>query len=199
MRIAVLGIGHPECGLPVIGALATYFGERPLELRLYDPDPELLDLYDRLARLAFKVTRSTHQLLANEDPTEALEDASRVVLQISSRSARAFVKQNGPKHRTIDDPVQFTIGELLAAVPLEARVLSLQCEPLEYPIGVFQVDGWPPRIEKALIPGVLHQIHRYLLDDEPLFDVFRDGEAAPLKGWLENPLAARFVSKVARP
>lgn len=198
MRLAILGIGHPECGLPVIGALATYFGERPLELRLYDPDPELLDLYDRLARLAFKVTRSTHQLLATEDPAEALEDASRVVLQISNRSARAFVKQNGPKHREVGDPIQFTVNELLAAVPLEARVLSLQSEPLDYPIGVFQLDGWPPRIEPALIPGVLHQTHRYLLDDEPLFDVFRDGEAAPLKGWLENPLAARFVNKVSR-
>jgi hypothetical protein len=194
-RLAVLGIGNPCCGIAVIASLATYFGERPLEVCLYDPDAEFLDIYDRLARLAFKTGKATHHLVASEDEAETLEGSNRVISMLSPRSARIYRKRHGKRFEAELDPVQFAVEDLLTGVEPGAKVLSLQDEGLQYPLGVYRLDCWPDPMEESLIGTVAHQVHRYLLDDEPVYGMLKDQDKSPLKRWLDNPLAAEFVSK----
>ncbi len=191
LKVAVLGIGHPRYGVSVLASLATYFGERPLDIRLYDSDPEFLDLFERFGRLLFRTARNPQPLVAANDPVEALADADRVILSMSLRSSALFTKDR-------ENAVQGTVDTLLRGVPKEAKVLSLQPEELDYGLGVYRFESWVPEPSDEERQGLLHQINRYLLGDEPLFEVMKAVERSPLKDWLDNPLSTSFQSKTAR-
>ena len=53
----------------MIASLANYFGERPLDIVMFDADSERLDLFDRFARLTFSAMNSTHHLRSTDDLT----------------------------------------------------------------------------------------------------------------------------------
>lgn len=195
--LTILGIGDPRCGMPAIGSLANYFGERPLEVRLYDCDAELLEMYDRLARIAFKYAKSPHRLVSTEDPVEALEQADRVVYQMGERSTVKFAKQFGKAHDLPASAAQFACDELLGKVPAGAKVLSLASGDLTYPMGVFRLSGWPAAIADEWVPLVLHEVHRFILDEEPTFKLLQANERTPLIAWLDDPQTAEFVSKAS--
>jgi len=189
LQVAIIGVGHPKTGLPVLASLAGYFGERPLEIRLYDPDPEFLEMYDRIARLLFKTADNPHHVFASGDLTEVLRDVDRVILELSDRSVAFFSKKRK------EAGLQPAIDEILRSVPPEAKVLSLQEEPLEYRMGVYRLPEWVrglPEPEPGTVP---HQVHRYILGDEPFFELLRSQERSLLKDWLDNPLSAEFLSK----
>src|SRR5947209_12666480 len=95
-RLAILGAGSVRCTTPVIASLATYFGERPLEIRMFDADMERLDLFDRLARLCFMMTKNEHTLISTCDAAEAIENAERAVLQVGENCARRYLRE---RHR----------------------------------------------------------------------------------------------------
>src|SRR4051794_39669255 len=93
MRLAILGGGSVRCSPAVLASLATYFGERPLEIRMFDADVERLDLFDRLARLCFAMTKNPHTLISTTDAVEATEAADRVILQVGENCARKYLKE----------------------------------------------------------------------------------------------------------
>ena len=80
VKLAVIGAGSLEVAIPMVASLATYFGERPLDIVFYHPEEEPLDLVDRFARLCFLMTKSTHSLRSTVFLDEAIAEADRFVL-----------------------------------------------------------------------------------------------------------------------
>ncbi len=167
--------------LPVVASLATFFGERPLEIILFDADEERLDLLDRFARLAFSCTNVTHSLRSTYDPAEALEDANLVIVQIGENCARKMlgIRRDQP------DPTGRAIQQLMDQVPPGAHVLNLLPEPL--PIdGYFEMD-WPEPLSESQKRSVPHQILRYLNGEDFVYSLIKEHAGSPLKAWLEDP------------
>jgi hypothetical protein len=185
----ILGAGSVRFMLPVVSSLSTFFGERPLEIVLFDADEERLDLVDRFARLAFATTKSKHSLRSTYDPVEALEGAELVIVQIGENCARKMlgIRRDQP------DPTDRALDRLMADVPEGAHVLNLIEERL--PIdGYYEMD-WPPHLSEGEKRAVPHQILRYLNGEEYVYDVIKEHAASPLKAWLEDPtFAARTNS-----
>lgn len=81
-RLTVLGAASLRYGRTVCGGLAAYFGELPLEVRFWDPNPERLDLFDRFARYLFQLNKTPHLLISTDDAIEALFGSDRVVIAL---------------------------------------------------------------------------------------------------------------------
>jgi hypothetical protein len=183
IRLTILGAGTVRCMLPLVSSLATYFGERPLEIVFFDADEERLDLVDRLARMAFMATKASHSLRSTYDPDEALEEADLVVLQIGENCARKMFTTR----RDQPDPIDRAVALLLQKVPAEAHLMSLVGEQIPYD-GYFAMD-WPPELSFGEEVAVPHQILRYLNQEEYLFEILKQYQSSPLKAWLNDPTA----------
>lgn len=190
VHLSILGAGSVRCSVPVMACLATYFGERPLEITLYDSDEERLDLVDRYARLCFLTTKSTHGLKSTVDYREALEGADKVVVQIGENCARKFLKENrrqGFADLVPASLIEQAVDDLLRDIPFTVPVLSLIDVPIAYPRDVYQCEGWPPELSE-MEEGVLpHQILRWIRSDEYPYQILDANEHAPLRAWLEDP------------
>lgn len=174
--------------LPLVGSLATFFGERPLEIVMFDADEERLDLVDRFARLAFAGSKATHSLRSTSDSEEALEDAGLVVLQIEENCARKLTSTK----RGEPDPTEKAIALLLGHVPERAHLLSLIGDKLPYE-GFYAMD-WPDEPTEEDIRAIPHQILRFLNGEEYLYQLFKQYQASPLKAWLNDPtFSARAI------
>ena len=179
---------------PVVSSLATYAGERPLEIRLYDADEERLDLMDRLARHSFAVTDSTHDVLFRPNPSEALDGADRIVLMVGRNCARKFmrVKFNERSHQD-DVMISSTLGALLANAPAEADILSLERKSVGIPVGFFRRMDWPGEPTDEDLRWLPHQILRWVKAEETIYKFLEEHETSPLKAWLDDPNAAELV------
>ena len=169
--------------LPVVASLATFFGERQLEIAFFDADEERLDLVDRFARLAFATTKAPHSLRSTYDPSEALEDADLVIVQMGENCARKMlgVRRDQP------DPTERALQELMSKVPAGAHVLNLINDPL--PVNYFAMD-WPPELTEGQKRAVPHEILRYLNGEDYVYNVIKEHAGSPLKAWLEDPTFA---------
>jgi hypothetical protein len=196
IKVAVLGAGSTRCTIPVIASLAVYFGERPLEISLYDSDEERLDLFDRFARLCFLMTRSTHSLKATTDYHEALAGADRVIIQIGENCAR---KELGVAAvgREANDVELLAVELIEPALPLGAEVLDLMNSSRALAQGSSFVEDWPlpPESEKPYVVAL--QVLRWLNGEEYPFEVFNEQEKSPVKQWLDDPCSLPL--RVARP
>jgi hypothetical protein len=196
VRLAVLGAGSVRCGPSVFSTLATFFGERPLEIRLYDSDPERLDLFDRFARLCFLVTKAPHSLLATEDPKEALADADRAILQVGDNCARKYLKatrRQGVASLTNAAMVEQALDQMLEGVPAEVDVVSLQTGDVYVPLERYAALDWPSspsEVERGAVP---HQVLRWIHGEEYLHELLAEHERSPLKAWLNDPSSAPAV------
>ena len=189
IRMAILGAGSVRCSPAVIASLATYFGERPLEIRMYDADVERLDLFDRLARLCFIMTKNDHGLISTTDAAEASAGADRVILQVGENCARKYLKE---RHRMgIADlqaaaMVEQAVEEMMGCVPGEAEILNLQRDDIEIPREHYFQTDWPlepTRSERFAFP---HQALRWIRGEEYTYEFLRDQERSPLKSWLDD-------------
>src|SRR5689334_604604 len=114
MNLAILGAGSVRCSVPVIASIATYFGERPLDIRLYDADEERLDLFDRFARTVFAFNKNPHRVRTGIDAKELLEDVDRVILQVGRNCARKEAKAAGARVLTSEtDRISASLARLL--------------------------------------------------------------------------------------
>lgn len=173
-------------------SLADYAGERPLDVRLYDPDEERLDLFDRFARMAFRFCKATHTLLSTLDPNEAMEEADRVILQMGRNASRKHLKaESAPDWRQItdDEALRRAAEDLLARRQESALVLSLLPRPIALSVPTYRSGDWPPSIEEADRPAVPHQILRFVRGEEYLYEMLALAERSPLKAWLDDPLS----------
>jgi hypothetical protein len=195
-----LGAGSVRCSPAVIASLATYFGERPLEIRMYDADLERLDLFDRLARLCFIMTKNGHNLVSTTDSAEAIEGANRVVLQVGDNCARKYLKE---RHRMgIADlapsaMIEQAVEEMLGEVPVDADILSLQRPDIAIPrLRYYRLDwlGEPTPAERFSFP---HQALRWIRGEEYTHEFLREHERSPFKRWLDDVESAVLVERGA--
>ncbi len=208
MRLAILGIGSLRAGPPVIASLATYFGERELEIRLFDADEERLDLFDRLARACFLVEDAKHELESFSNSEEALEGAEQAILMVTENCAKKFlVGRHGKLPSKVvttsdgesqvfepmrEEYIGLATTEILVALPDGAPILSLMrggeallfesARPLE-----LSVEQWPEPIDEETRWRLPHQILRWIKGDDPLFKLLEANRNSPIKRWLNDP------------
>jgi hypothetical protein len=195
VKLAVIGAGSVRCSVPVIASLASYFGERRLDIRLYDADEERLDLFDRFARVAFTTTDATHLVAATSDPQEALSEAERVILQLDANCAWKQLGRPGghpPSGQPqIRDTIAESSGEILRDLEIGASVVSLLHEDVPIPLTSYYRLDWPGDIsdnDRAALP---HQVLRWIKGDEYVFELLKTYERSPLKAWLDDATSAR--------
>ena len=163
-RLTVLGAASLRCGPAVCGGLANYFGEKPLEVRFWDADPERLDLFDRFARYLFDLNKTPHLLLSTEDPHEALFGTDRIVVALDDHGA--------DRYRA--DASSVTVVEALRDVfPDGARVLDLRDDPAV------------PEPSPEAVRALPHDIMRYLRGDDWAYGFLREQADSPVKLWLQ--------------
>ena len=179
VKLTILGAGSMRCAIPVMVSLARYYGERPLEVVLFDADEERLDLVDRLGRVCFYISQSSHSLAATTDAEEALEDAELVIVQVGDNCAKKMTGHS--------DSIGEALGRLSELVPSEARVLNLVPFPFSH-TNVTDIE-WPPEPTEAERRAIPLQILRYINQEEYVADVFRTFVSSPLKEWLDSPAA----------
>ena len=194
VRITILGAGSVRHGVPVIASLATYFGERPLDLALYDADEERLDLFDALARCAFLYNKNAHRVRASVDATEMLEDAEKVILQVDANCAWKEAKAKKlAKTSDGEKAISETLSRLLQSLPNEAQVISLQSEKVVIPLDYYYKLDWPNELTPDELRSTPHQVLRWVRGEEYLHEVFKEYARSPLKSWLDDITTATAV------
>lgn len=200
-RLAILGGGSVRCSPAVVASLATYFGERPLEIRMYDADLERLDLFDRLARTCFMITKNGHTLISTTDTQEALADADRIVMQVGENCARKYLKERyrmGIADLDADAMIEQAVEEMLAAVPQDVDVLSLQGPGIAIPRVHYCRANWPPEPTASQRQALPHQALRWIRGEDYTHDLLRENEQSPLKRWLNDPTSVEHVEQDVR-
>lgn len=185
LRLVVLGIGSVRCAPPLIAALASYFGERDLEVRLYDEDAERLDLFDRLARRCFLIEESKHTLLAFDDAFEALEDADLVIVTLGENSARRFLKTHQVSTPR-GDPIPSVAAALIDRVPEEAAILSLVPGLFMGADRSITNLDWPPEPSMEERRAIPHQVLRWIRSEESVHGLIDEHRQSQVKRWLDE-------------
>src|SRR5579863_7454654 len=188
-RIAVLGAGSVRCMPSIAGSLAAYFGERPLEVSLFDGDEERLDLFDRLCRVLFTFNRAGHGLSATLDPIEAMDGAERVVLCIGQNCAVKYFRaaRKGGVATAVGLGLVDQLVEVVAAsIPDPVEVLSLLRDGPSVPLPHYRMLDWPPEPSPGARAATPHQILRFLNGEEYPHELLSEAEDSPLKAWLED-------------
>lgn len=172
----------------VIAALGTYFGERPLEVRLFDPDEERTDLMHRFAEMVFQIEKTGHRLIACDHLGEALAGADRVVLSPESNFARKLAR--------LSDPAQaweVALSSVARAIPPECSCLSLLGDEVRVPLRHYYRLEWPPAIGDRALNSMPHRVLRWLRTDEHVQPFLKEHAGSPLKHWIEDPSQAELV------
>lgn len=165
--VAVLGVGELGFGPPVLAALATYFGERPLEVVLYDENEEILDAMHRLARSFFKVSDARHAILSTTDLDEAIRLADRYIVCDAApilppdSAPFGFLEEPGPE-------------------------IEMETTRPRGPILALPYGAWPPALTPAERAAMPLQILRWIrLEDWPWEPLQTHGRA-PVKAFLDG-------------
>jgi hypothetical protein len=187
MRLCVLGAGNVNYSPAVIASLATYFGERPLEITFYDADEERLDLLDRLARLCFSIVKSTHSLVSTSDAREALQPADWMILQMDENCASKYMK--GQPVAQGAGLVELALENLLEAGRWErAEVLNLLPRTVHVPLRCYRrAEGWLSELPPEEQFSMSFQVLRWIRGEEYVTELLAENERSPLKQWLDQP------------
>ncbi|MHB8636499.1 MAG: hypothetical protein ACYC96_08505 [Fimbriimonadaceae bacterium] len=195
-QIAILGAGSVRCMPAVAGALASFFGERPLEVRLFDGDEERLDLLDRYCRLLFTFNRAGHTLSATLDPVEAIDGVERIVLCVGQNCAIKYFRAARKGGVATGDGVGLVeqlVEVLAASIPDRVEVLSLLGERFAVPLPRYRQLDWPPPPSAKVRTAVPHQLLRFLNGEEYPHALLADATNSPVKAWLEDLDSAPVV------
>jgi hypothetical protein len=192
--LTILGAGSVQYGPAVIGSLASYYGERPLDVRLFDADEERLDLFDRLARLVFEGTSVDHGVKALEDPTEALVESQLVVLAVDENCARKLLRREKAEVPfEADAAIQAAVDRLVPLIPEDALVLSLMPRMVTVGRDTYYRMAWPPSVDEEGMLAIPMQVLRWLNDEEMFYPLLESHERSPFKQWLDDPSSAEPV------
>jgi hypothetical protein len=196
INLAIVGAASLRCGAPILGALAGYYGERPLRVALYDADEERLDLFERFARVAFTVARSAHELCALTDPKEALFEADRVVIALDANCALKRLKQERielAKAKSEEDLLAKALESILEGLPPRVETLSLLPDGSPVPRSKYRQMNWPAVPSEAECKALPHQIMRWIRTEDYLHEFLAQHERSPFKAWLEDVRTATLV------
>jgi hypothetical protein len=193
VNLAILGAGNVRCSPPVLATLASYFGERPLDIALYDADEERLDLFDRVGRTFFAVTKTPNTLASTTDPAEALAEAALVIVQTDAHCLSRAIGQKPDS--TAPGVVERAFKRILANLSPLAEVLSLLPAEVKLPVGRYRHIEWPDELTEPERVAAPHQALRWIHGEEYPFEYFATREDSPLKLWLDNPKTATLVRR----
>lgn len=191
-RITVLGIGSLQSGPSIVGALATYFGERPIEVGFYDPDPERLELLVRFANTAFSANKAGHLLIAFSDPDEAVEEASQVIVSIDRFGTATLLDM--PPSKVADKHVSKAVAQLIRNVPDQAKILAIVPRSVSLPGRIDRRTEPLAELDVETRRSLPHQILRWIRGEDYLFEFFAEHEGSRLRDWLDDPVSARLSS-----
>lgn len=181
VRLAIIGAGSMRCTPTVVGSLATYFGERPLEVRMFDADEERLDLFARFATSLFRFNSAPHTVMATLDVEEALSGADFVILQVGENCARRFLKRSPGQN------VQEALSRISLLIPGSSEVLSLQKVDIQVPLEGYRSLPCEPEPDLSKRGVLAHQILRWIRGEEYPHEFLRENERSPIRAWLDNP------------
>lgn len=199
VQITVLGAGSVRCATPIVASLASYFGEKPIEVALYDPDEERLDLFSRLAKVCCTIVDNRFPMKITTDPEEALAGAEIAVLGLDENGAKVYQRaagRIGKKDPMDSDLFSAAVEEILAHFSPEGDLLSLLEPNIRIPRSTYYRLEWPSDLsaeERASLP---HQVLRWIRGDEYPFDLIERHGRSPLKAWLDDRSCAQLVSEV---
>lgn len=89
--ILVAGSGSLRCAPPVLAGLAAYAPDHDVEIRLWDADPEMLDLFHRFTLHCLEITKLGHKVTAGTEPVVAFDGADAVILCVGTRCVKRFL------------------------------------------------------------------------------------------------------------
>ncbi len=201
LRVALLGMGSTRCAAPIVGSLATYFGERPLQLAFYDADHERLELYTRLAQVCFPIHDAAHAVASTTDPEEALDGASRVVLAVGANCALRClgIRRAGKDGPTCDSLRGRALEQILATLRPDSSVLSLLPATVPVPLAQYFRLEWPGPVELDDRRTWPHQVLRWVRQDDYIHQYVMALDRSPLKAWLDDVETAIPVCGGRRP
>lgn len=186
--LTYVGVGNMAVAPAVVAALGTYFGERPLEVRLFDPDEERADLIHRFADMVFRVEKTGHRLVLCDHLGDALAGSDRVVLSPEANFARILARLSDPEQAW-----EVAIASVARAIPPGGSCLSLLGEGVRVPLRDYYRLEWPPDPGPARLRAMPHQILRWLRTDEYVQPYLREHTGSPLKRWIDDPSSAELV------
>lgn len=137
-RIVVLGAGSVRCGPLVVATLAAWKPRLPVEVCLFEPCEERLDLMDRLLHRYLDFFDSTHGAMATSDLLEACLGASGAVLTLHEEAARRMVGGGAQSVAQVDpfaDGGGSWLGDLNRPTPPE-RLSAFTREMLARPVPI---------------------------------------------------------------
>jgi len=162
-RLTVIGAASVRYAPAICGGLACFFGERPLEIRFWDPDAERLDLFDRFARYLFKLNKTPHLLISTDDPAEAIFGADRIVIGLDAHGANLY------REGADSDAA---VALLAPSFPDGAAILDLRADPTI------------PEPDEDALRALPHMVMRYLHGDEYAYEFLQEQQSSPVKRWL---------------
>lgn len=183
-RLALLGIGNLRLGPLTLASVASFYGERPLQVQLWDADAERLDLMDRLGWTLFRSAESLHRLTPVANWTDA-NDADAVILLVGRWCA----------FRVAPTETRETVVQSIAtSLPLVTPVLQLV--PGSRTPDALDLPGVPEALSDAERQARAFQILRWIQGDEPVTTLLQSGEESPIRSWLlqverQRPPASR--------
>lgn len=191
LKLAVLGAGNLRCSVPVIASLASYFGERKLEVRFYDADEERLDLFDRFARIIFSANHAEHHVVSTSRAEEAMKGADRAILQVGANCAQKAMRlRSTPDLDVRSQRVSKHLRRILPDPDPATTFVSLQADSIEIPLWHYYTLEWPGEMSEGDETLVPHQVLRWIRADDYLYDIIKTHEQSPLKQWMEDPTCA---------
>ncbi|MBX3117640.1 MAG: hypothetical protein KF784_01130 [Fimbriimonadaceae bacterium] len=194
MQVAVLGIGGLTFGPGIVGSLATYFGERPLSVRLYDADEERLDFMHRFLRTCCIFNQNDVEIFMTLSASEALMDATHIILSIEPNCAMKILRVQASEERDAY-LISSAIDVLASETPLIAPVLSLLPPDVRIPVPQYYRLPEPLPMMEGDAPTWPHQILRWINADEYPIEFLKEHAKSPLKSWLDDIESALLVSE----
>ncbi|MBL8088288.1 MAG: hypothetical protein JNM85_09515 [Chthonomonas sp.] len=210
IKITLLGAGNPCVSPQVLAALATYFGERPLDVCLYDPDPERLDLHARLARFLAEHGTTRYPIMDTVDLESALMDTSLLLGALDDNGAQRIasprphskpLKKRLPNEWSFEEqPLEDELPKLpeeeartraaeavhLAGGPEMLVMVGTNLGPGPHVLSHLPELGWPSQPILEDVGALPHLILRWVRGDDSIANLLVENEQSPLKGWIDR-------------
>lgn len=179
VHIAIIGVGNLEVGPPLMATIAQYFGERPLAIRLYDPNHEIAELIGLLAKALFNVTDSVHILGVFEDYCEALAGAHGVIFCPDYPGEELWTKHHPdfPEKKGFADAVLSQANDAVSVINLTDDYDDMRMR---------EWGPWPGFLEEDALDEMPHQILRWIHDDDSPHELLEANKISPFREWIEE-------------
>lgn len=181
LGVTLIGAGTMPIAPPVLGGLAQYFGERPLDIRLYDPSPDFLDISSRIASSLFLMSKSTHAITAYESLETALEYADLALFMVPDFRAASFSRQLECESAT-GASVLKCLTPQLANIP----VLNLTAVETPDELNVHSLLDWPIPCGDHGDIKFAFQVLRWANEEEYPYQFLEPQDSTPLHRWLDS-------------